>query len=130
MLELIPTQTESRESASPNISASLISIPFEPSKSKGIGSIIIIIPSNISIPELTIFVKNSERIPLIKSPIKNEIEVNKIDIAMSINIDTLRILAFFIPYVTPIPNESILTESASKHELIIVALKTSYIYII
>ena len=45
--------------------ASLISIAFEWLKSKGIGSIIITIPSIIKIIELIIFVKKVESIELI-----------------------------------------------------------------
>ena len=89
---------------------------FEPSKSNGIGSKIIINPIKIKILRLIILVKNSDKIRLIKSPIKNEILLKNINIAMSIHIEDFRIFVFFIPYVTPIPNESILTDSASKIE--------------
>ena len=114
----MPTHIESRESANPKIKASFKSIPREWSKSKGIGSLITKKPRKIKIPELIILVKKSESILLIKFPIKKEKLVKQIDINISNDMEKKPIFAFFIPYVMPIPRESILTDKARIIEFI------------
>ncbi len=70
------------------------------------------IPRQIRIAELIRCIKKSENKFLIKPPIKKELHVKIKDITKRIVIEENPILVFFIPYVIPIPRESMLTESA------------------
>ncbi len=108
--------TESIDKAIPKRKASFISMSLELSKSNGIGSINTIIPIITKIKLLMNLVKNSDNIEEITFPINIEQVEKNIDIIIKINFAKKLKPAFFMPYVIPIPSESILTDRASIRE--------------
>ncbi len=90
-----------------------MSILQELSKSKGIGSISTIMPIITNIKLLINLVKKSDNIKEITFPINIEQAEKETDITIKINFAKKFKDVFFIPYVIPIPRESILTDKAS-----------------
>ena len=97
--------------------ASFISMPWELSKSKGIGSSNIKKPIITKMALLIILVTKSGKNILIIFPSAIERVAKNIDIINRISFASKFILVFFNPYVMPIPRESILEDKASNIEL-------------
>ena len=153
---VIPTQIESKERANDKYNASFFSITFELFKSEDIGflMICIVIPKDfrnilwllysffslvfiasyiIKNPiktrriTLIIFITLAGRIEIRKYPNATEIPTKSNETKNKINFAGVDNDVFLSPYVIPIPNESILTDKASK---IIVSSIISPLYII
>lgn len=121
-----PIQKQSKERAIPKIRASLLSIELEASKSKEVEDNPLLwmdwkhirtpIPIKIEFP-ISLATK-SEKIFFIISP--NQTDTSEIEKEMVNNtiLPQYEIFVFLIPYVIPIPRESILLESDKISELV------------
>lgn len=139
MLPQIPIQKLSKERAIAKNIDSLESIIFELSKSEDIGllktleellfffnaSKHIYIPIKIKILLPINLVKKFGKMDCIKFPKNIEREVMVMEIMNKIIFPIRDIFVFFIPYVIPIPSESMLLEIANKIEFNIITPLTT-----